>query len=292
MKFGVIVFPGSNCDHDAYHVISKHVGQPVDFIWHRETDLSSYDAVILPGGFFVRRLPRAGALARFSPVMNSVKKFAESGRFVLGICNGFQILCEAGLLPGALIRNRDLHFICEHVYVRVETFDSPFTNELKTGLCCGSRSRTLKEITSATTARSRSSSRKTASSFATAIRTATHHDAANPNGSRDNIAGICNRERNVVGLMPHPERAVKTCSDRVMVAIFSVRLPRLWRQRQFDQPWLKYETNTSVHHHSRGSWCGPGQRVVLDANNTGESNTGPARAGAGFANYAGSATSR
>ena len=135
MKFGVIVFPGSNCDHDAYHVISKHVGQPVDFIWHRETDLSTYDAVILPGGFSYGDYLRAGALARFSPVMNSVKKFAESGRFVLGICNGFQILCEAGLLPGALIRNRDLHFICEHVYVRVETSDSPFTNELKIRNC-------------------------------------------------------------------------------------------------------------------------------------------------------------
>ena len=133
MKFGVIVFPGSNCDHDAYHVISKHVGQPVDFIWHRETDLSTYDAVILPGGFSYGDYLRAGALARFSPVMNSVKKFAESGRFVLGICNGFQILCEAGLLPGALIRNRDLHFICEHIYVRVETSDSPFTNELTDG---------------------------------------------------------------------------------------------------------------------------------------------------------------
>ena len=102
MKFGVIVFPGSNCDHDAYHVISKHVGQPVDFIWHRETDLSTYDAVIIPGGFSYGDYLRAGALARFSPVMNSVQKFAESGRFVLGICNGFQILCEAGLLPGAL----------------------------------------------------------------------------------------------------------------------------------------------------------------------------------------------
>src|SRR2546421_1978874 len=133
MKFGVIVFPGSNCDHDAYHVISKHVGQPVDFIWHRDTDLSSYDAVIIPGGFSYGDYLRAGALARFSPVMNSVKKFAESGRLVLGICNGFQILCEAGLLPGALIRNRDLHFICEHVYIRVETDATPFTSEVKSG---------------------------------------------------------------------------------------------------------------------------------------------------------------
>ena len=131
MKFGVIVFPGSNCDHDAYHVISKHVGQPVDFIWHRDTDLSSYNAVIIPGGFSYGDYLRAGALARFSPVMNSVRKFAQSGRLVLGICNGFQILCEAGLLPGALIRNRDLHFICEHVFVRVETSETPFTNELE-----------------------------------------------------------------------------------------------------------------------------------------------------------------
>ena len=142
MKFGVIVFPGSNCDHDAYHVISKHVGQPVDFIWHRDTDLSSYDAVIIPGGFSYGDYLRAGALARFSPVMNSVKKFADSGRFVLGICNGFQILCEAGLLPGALIRNRDLHFICEHIYVRIETSDSPFTNELTHGDCASHSDRT------------------------------------------------------------------------------------------------------------------------------------------------------
>src|SRR5438128_2854490 len=131
MKFGVIVFPGSNCDHDAYHVISKHVGQPVDFIWRRDTDLSSYDAVIIPGGFSYGDYLRAGALGRFSPVMNSIRQFAAGGKLVLGICNGFQILCEAGLLPGALIRNRDLHFICEHVFVRVETSDTPFTNEMK-----------------------------------------------------------------------------------------------------------------------------------------------------------------
>ena len=133
MKFGVIVFPGSNCDHDAYHVISKHVGQPVSFIWHRETDLAEYDALIIPGGFSYGDYLRAGALASFSPVMSSVKNFAERGGLVLGICNGFQILCESGLLPGALIRNRDLHFRCEHVNVRVETVDTPFTNELVRG---------------------------------------------------------------------------------------------------------------------------------------------------------------
>src|SRR5437879_10719107 len=133
MKVGVIVFPGSNCDHDAYHVISKHVGQPVDFVWHRETDLSSYDAVIIPGGFSYGDYLRAGALASFSPVMTSVKKFAAQDKLVLGICNGFQILCEAGLLPGALIRNRELHFVCEHVKVRVESTETPFTDEIPCG---------------------------------------------------------------------------------------------------------------------------------------------------------------
>jgi len=210
VKFGVIVFPGSNCDHDAYHVISKHVGQPVDFIWHRDTDLASYDAVIIPGGFSYGDYLRAGALARFSPVMNEVKKFAASGRFVLGICNGFQILCEAGLLPGALIRNRDLHFICEHIFVRVETSDTPFTNELKQGA--------VLRIPIAHAEGNYVCDDATAAELRREDRIVLHYcdraghatDAANPNGSRDNIAGICNRERNVLGLMPHPERA---CED-------------------------------------------------------------------------------
>jgi phosphoribosylformylglycinamidine synthase I len=210
VKFGVVVFPGSNCDHDAYHVISKHVGQPVDFIWHRDTDLSSYDAVIIPGGFSYGDYLRAGALARFSPVMTSVKKFAERGGFVLGICNGFQILTEAGLLPGALIRNRDLHFVCEHVNVRIESADTPYTNQLKQGqvlqlpiahaegnYVCDEA--TLKELQS----EGRIIFRYTDASGQTT-------EESNPNGSRDNIAGICNRERNVLGLMPHPERA---CED-------------------------------------------------------------------------------
>ena len=210
MKFGVIVFPGSNCDHDAYHVISKHVGQPVDFIWHRDTDLSSYDAVIIPGGFSYGDYLRAGALARFSPVMTSVQQFAAQGRFVLGICNGFQILCEAGLLPGALIRNRDLHFICDHVHMRVESTDTPFTNELPRGsvlhipiahaegnYVCDDA--TLAEL-----------KREDRIIFRYCDERGEATDAANPNGSRDNIAGICNQARNVLGLMPHPERA---CED-------------------------------------------------------------------------------
>jgi phosphoribosylformylglycinamidine synthase subunit PurQ / glutaminase len=210
MKFGVIVFPGSNCDHDAYHVISKHVGQPVDFIWHRDTDLGGYDAVIIPGGFSYGDYLRVGALARFSPVMNSVKEFAARGNLVLGICNGFQILCEAGLLPGALMRNRGLHFICEHVNVRVESANGPFTHELKPGsilrmpiahadgnYVCDDA--TFDELR-----------RDDRIIFRYCDPNGELTDGANPNGSRDHIAGICNRERNVMGLMPHPERA---CED-------------------------------------------------------------------------------
>ena len=210
MKFGVIVFPGSNCDHDAYHVISKHVGQPVSFIWHRETDLADYDALIIPGGFSYGDYLRAGALASFSPVMSSVKEFAARGGLVLGICNGFQILCESGLLPGALIRNRDLHFVCEHVRVRVENADTPFTNELRRG-----------QILSMPVAHAEGNytcDDATLQELQTEDRIIFRYcDAeghvtpeANPNGARDSIAGICNRERNVVGLMPHPERA---CED-------------------------------------------------------------------------------
>jgi phosphoribosylformylglycinamidine synthase subunit PurQ / glutaminase len=210
VKFGIIVFPGSNCDHDAYHVISKQVGQPVDFIWHRDTNLNSFDALIIPGGFSYGDYLRPGALARFSPVMESVKKFAATGRFVLGICNGFQILCEARLLPGALIRNRGLHFVCEHIFVRVETSDTPFTNETaknsvlqlpiahaEGNFVCDDP--TLREL-----------QREDRIVFRYCDRDGNITAEANPNGSRDNIAGICNRSRNVLGLMPHPERA---CED-------------------------------------------------------------------------------
>jgi phosphoribosylformylglycinamidine synthase I len=210
MKFGVIVFPGSNCDHDAYHVISKHVGQPVDFIWHRETDLSTYDAVIIPGGFSYGDYLRAGALASFSPVMGSVKEFAERGRIVLGICNGFQILCESGLLPGALIRNKELHFICQHVNVRVETTETPFT----TGLGAG-------QVLSLPIAHAEGNYVCDDETYEELVRDdrvvfrycdprGEFKDESNLNGSRDHIAGICSKNRNVLGLMPHPERA---CED-------------------------------------------------------------------------------
>jgi phosphoribosylformylglycinamidine synthase len=210
MKFGVIVFPGSNCDHDAYHVISKHVGQPVDFIWHRDTDLSSYDAVIVPGGFSYGDYLRSGALARFSPVMKSLKEFAASGGFVFGICNGFQILCEAGLLPGALIRNKGLHFICKHVSLKVDNFETPFTNlvpkskVLSIPIAHADGNYTCDDETF----RRLEQNGQIVFRYCDVDGNVT--DEANPNGARSNIAGICNEARNVLGMMPHPERA---CED-------------------------------------------------------------------------------
>lgn len=207
MKFGVIVFPGSNCDHDAYHVLSKHVGQPVDFVWHKETDLSGYDAVIVPGGFSYGDYLRAGALARFSPVMESVKNFAAAGKFVFGICNGFQILCESGLLPGALRRNAGLNFVCRHVNLKLENADTPFTSlvdpekalsipiaHAEGNFTCDDKTYDQLEENGQIVFR-----------YVNAAGEAT--DDANPNGSRSNIAGICNQDRNVLGMMPHPERA-------------------------------------------------------------------------------------
>lgn len=207
MKFGVLVFPGSNCDHDAYHVLSKHVGQPVDFVWHRETDLSAYDAVIVPGGFSYGDYLRAGALARFSPVMKAVTEFAKEGKFVFGICNGFQILCEAGLLPGALMRNSGLNFVCRHVNIRVENSDTPYTGEIGGSkvlsipvahadgnyVCDDSTYESMEENGQIVFRYCEDDGRIT--------------EGSNPNGSRSNIAGICNLDRNVLGMMPHPERA-------------------------------------------------------------------------------------
>lgn len=207
MKFGVVVFPGSNCDHDTYHVVSKVIGQPVDFIWHREPSVGDCDAVILPGGFSYGDYLRTGAIAHFSPVMKAVKEFASRGGLVLGICNGFQILCEAGLLPGALLRNSSLKFICGHVNIRVEAIDTPFTERCRRGevlsvpiahgdggyFCDGA---TLAEL-----------QRENRIVFRYCEATGAVTRESNPNGSLDNIAGICNRERNVMGMMPHPERA-------------------------------------------------------------------------------------
>ncbi len=207
MKFGVIVFPGSNCDHDAYHVVSKHLGQPVDFVWHRETDLSEYDALIVPGGFSYGDYLRCGALAKFSPVMSAVKDFAASGKFVFGICNGFQILCEAGLLPGALLRNKNLHFICKHVNLKVENSDMPFTTELEKDKILSipiAHAEGNYVCDDETFAQLEANNQIV---FRYSDENGAITDAANPNGARSNIAGICNAQGNVLGMMPHPERA-------------------------------------------------------------------------------------
>jgi len=207
MKFGVVVFPGSNCDHDTYHVLSKVIGQPVDFIWHRQNTLNGCDAVILPGGFSYGDYLRTGAIARFSPVMGAVKEFAARGGLVMGICNGFQILCEAGLLPGALLRNANLKFICGHVNMRVETTDTPFTSHCQPGqvlsvpIAHGDGNYHCDAATLAELQRDNRIIFRYSDAEGEVSR------ASNPNGSLENIAGICNRERNVLGLMPHPERA-------------------------------------------------------------------------------------
>jgi phosphoribosylformylglycinamidine synthase len=207
MKFGVLVFPGSNCDHDTYNVIETLAQQPVTFLWHDSSDLEGCDAVLVPGGFAYGDYLRTGAIARFSPIMGSVKKFADGGGLVLGICNGFQILCEAGLLPGALMRNAGLKYICKQVWLKTETTDSPFTHGLDS-------SKALKIpighmdgnyfCDEATLAQLRLQDR-VAFRYCTPEGEITAQ--ANPNGSLDNIAGVLSEGRNVLGMMPHPDRS-------------------------------------------------------------------------------------
>lgn len=207
MKFAVVVFPGSNCDHDAYHAAKHVLRQDAELIWHKDASLKGADAVILPGGFAHGDYLRTGAIARFSPIMHSVKAFAAAGGPVLGICNGFQILLEAGLLPGAMLRNRSLHFRCEHVHVRVEQTDTPFTAAaaprqiLRIPIAHGEGNYYAEPEVIERLERNR----QVVFRYVTASGEET--DAANPNGSIHNIAGITNEARNVVGLMPHPERA-------------------------------------------------------------------------------------
>ena len=210
MKFAVIVFPGSNCDHDAYHAAKHVIGQDAEFVWHKETSLKGADAVILPGGFSHGDYLRTGAIARFSPVMAAVSEFARQGGPVIGICNGFQVLLEAGLLPGAMLRNRDLKFHCEYVRVRVERTDTPFTRLATVGhvlqipIAHGEGN----YFADADVIETLESTGRVVFRYCDAAGAAT--DAANPNGSLHNIAGICNEARNVVGLMPHPERACES----------------------------------------------------------------------------------
>jgi phosphoribosylformylglycinamidine synthase subunit PurQ / glutaminase len=207
MKFGVLVFPGSNCDHDAFHALHAVAGHPTTFLWHQSEDLENCDAIIVPGGFAYGDYLRTGAIARFSPVMQSVKKFAAAGGLVLGICNGFQILCESGILPGALLRNAGLRYICKQVYIRAETTHSPFTQELTPGqvlkipighmegnyFC---EPGTLAEL-----------ERGGRIAFRYCTREGEVTSTANPNGSISGIAGVLNEGKNVLGMMPHPDRS-------------------------------------------------------------------------------------
>lgn len=207
MKFAIVVFPGSNCDHDAYYAARHVLGQEAEFVWHKESSLKGADVVVLPGGFSHGDYLRTGAIARFSPVMDAVSDFARKGGPVLGICNGFQILLESGMLPGAMLRNRDLKFHCEHVHVRVEQTDTPFTSRATSGqvlripIAHGEGNyyadpEVLQQLEA---------------SGQVVIRYCDPQgrltEAGNPNGAANNIAGLCNESRNVVGLMPHPERA-------------------------------------------------------------------------------------
>lgn len=207
MKFGVVVFPGSNCDRDAYHVIADIAHEPATFLWHESHDLQNCDAIIIPGGFAFGDYLRTGAIARFSPVMESVSRFARSGGLVLGICNGFQVLCEAGLLPGALMRNAGLKFICRYVNIRVENTDTAFTNACSLGEVLRLPIAHMEGnyfCSPETLQRLREEGRII---FRYSDPEGNIIKQPNPNGSLANIAGICNEGRNVLGLMPHPERA-------------------------------------------------------------------------------------
>jgi phosphoribosylformylglycinamidine synthase subunit PurQ / glutaminase len=206
-KFGVIVFPGSNCDHDAYHAATQVLGQEAVFIWHKDTDLQGADVLVLPGGFAHGDYLRTGAMARFSPVMASVREFAAKGGPVIGICNGFQVLLEAGLLPGAMLRNRSLKYRCEHVYVRVEQTDTPFTVGARAGQVLSipighgeGNYFAPPDVVERLEANRQVILRYTDPD-------GREDDAWNPNGSVHAIAGLCSERRNVVGMMPHPERA-------------------------------------------------------------------------------------
>ncbi len=207
MKFGVLVFPGSNCDHDTYNVVDALARRPVTYLWHASEDLESCDAILVPGGFAYGDYLRTGAIARFAPVMQSVKRFAASGGPVLGICNGFQILCEAGLLPGALMRNRDQRYICKQLHLRTETNDSPFTHTISKGevlkMPVGHMEGNY--FCDRDTLAQLMRNDRIAFRYSTATGEVT--TAANPNGSLENIAGILNEGRNVLGMMPHPDRS-------------------------------------------------------------------------------------
>ncbi|HTY10990.1 MAG TPA: phosphoribosylformylglycinamidine synthase subunit PurQ [Bacteroidota bacterium] len=209
-KFGVVVFPGSNCDHDAYRAAKDVMGQDAHFIWHKDSSLGDADVVVLPGGFSYGDYLRTGAIARFSPVMKEVVRFAKNGGTVIGICNGFQILLEAGLLPGVMLRNSSLKFVCKFIHLRVENADTRFSSECRVGdvlkipVAHGEGNYfASREVLDALQANDQIVFRYCSASGEI-------NDASNPNGSLLNIGGIMNKEGNVLGMMPHPERAVES----------------------------------------------------------------------------------
>ena len=216
MKFGVVIFPGSNCDHDCYYVIESVIRKPVDFIWHQETSVKGFDAIVLPGGFAYGDYLRTGALAKFSPVMNAIGAFAAKGGLVIGICNGFQILCEAGLLPGILMRNSRLRFICKDVQLRVERSDTPFTRGYNAGQVIRvpvAHGEGNYEADEETVKRLEGEGRVL---YRYCSADGVVDEESNINGAAESIAGIVNERGNVLGMMPHPENHVEDimgCTD-------------------------------------------------------------------------------
>lgn len=223
MKFAVIVFPGSNCDLDMYNAVADTVGEQVDYVWQTATDLSGYDAILVPGGFSYGDYLRCGAIAQLAPVMNEVRKAAAEGKFVLGVCNGFQVLTEAGLLPGALIRNNSLKFRCHPVALRVENAKTAFTRDYEQG-----------EIVTIPIAHGEGNyycDEETLASLKANGQIVFTYDGLNPNGSVGNIAGISNEAGNVVGMMPHPERAVSELLGSADGAKMFTSVLNAWRER-------------------------------------------------------------
>ncbi|HMU12404.1 MAG: phosphoribosylformylglycinamidine synthase subunit PurQ [Bacteroidetes bacterium] len=206
MKFGVVVFPGSNCDEDMVHVLEHGMGQRVERLWHKEHDLKGCDMIVLPGGFSYGDYLRSGAIARFSPIMREVSAFAQKGGLVLGVCNGFQVLCEAGLLPGALLHNEGQQFICRNVFIRAQTRNTPLTSAVNDGpLNIPIAHGEGRYYADAATIKALNDNDQVLFRYCDAE--GRLRDDANPNGSVENIAGVCNAGRNVFGMMPHPERA-------------------------------------------------------------------------------------
>ncbi len=214
MKFAVIVFPGSNCDHDCYYALKHALKQDVEFVWHKEASLSHYDAIILPGGFSYGDYLRTGAIARFSPVMRAVVEFANAGGIVVGICNGFQVLCEAGLLPGALMRNDSLKFVCKFVNLRVENSDTAFTTLCGPGEILNIPVAHAEGLYYADSVTLESVKRNNQVLFRYTDESGEPNSESNPNGSLDNIAGVMNERGNVMGMMPHPDR----CFEEVLTS--------------------------------------------------------------------------